>query len=182
MDKALQRKSKFLSLILRHDPSKVDIVLDDKGWASVSDILKKVPLKMSELENIVQTNDKKRFEFDAHKQRIRACQGHSIDVDVELKEIIPTNDLYHGTATKYVASIMKHGITKQKRQHVHLSIDYQTAEKVGSRHGVPAVIVVDAVKMHSDGHKIYLSNNEVYLTDNVPTKYLIPTFNIHDNL
>ena len=172
MDKELTRKSKFLSLILRHDPSKAGIVLDKNGWASVSEILKVTHLHKPELEQIVITNDKKRFEFNSDHSKIRAAQGHSIAVDVELEETIPTNDLYHGTASKYLESILQFGITKQNRQHVHLSKDYPTALKVGSRHGTPEILVVDAVKMHQDGCKLYISSNGVYLTDYVAPQYL----------
>lgn len=172
MDKELIRKSKFLSLILRHDPAKFNIVLDKNGWAEVNEIVSAILVKKTDLESIVSNNDKKRFEFNSDHSKIRAAQGHSISVDVELQEVVPTNDLYHGTATKYVESILQFGITKQNRQHVHLSKDYPTALKVGSRHGTPEVLVVDAVKMHEDGNKIYISNNGVYLTDYVAPQYL----------
>jgi len=172
MKKELQRQSKFLSKILRHDPQSVGIVLSDKGWANVSDILKVLKIKKIELDEIVETNDKKRFEFDQHQLRIRARQGHSIEVDVELQSFIPTDYLYHGTASRFLDSIMKHGLEKQSRNHVHMSDNIQTATNVGSRHGSPVILQIDAVQMHKDGLDFYKSNNGVYLTDNVPTKYI----------
>lgn len=172
MRKELQKQSKFLSKILRHDPDSVGISLSDKGWANVSDILKILKIKKEELDEIVETNDKKRFEFDEHQVRIRARQGHSIDVDVELQSYTPTNSLYHGTATRFLDSIMKHGLEKQSRKHVHLSDNESTAQNVGSRHGTPVVLKIDAIQMQKDGFEFFKSNNGVYLTDNVPSKYI----------
>lgn len=172
METHLKTKSRFLSLILRHKPEAADIVLSDKGWANVKEILHKCSLKMDELEQIVETNDKKRFEFDQPKIRIRARQGHSIDVDVELSPYIPTHSLYHGTGSKSMSSILKEGIKKQSRTHVHLSDDVDTALKVGSRHGAPVILKIDAVKMHIDGFEFFKSNNDVYLTDFVPPLYI----------
>lgn len=179
MDKEQIRKSKFLSLILRHDPGKAGIKLDLHGWANVDDILNvpSLDLDMDELEEIVSDNDKKRFQFNSDYSKIRAVQGHSIDVKIEMEDYIPTNDLYHGTATKYIESIMKFGISKQKRQHVHLSKDYNTAVKVGSRHGTPAVVVVDAVLMLKDGIHFLKAANGVILTEYVAPQYLKPVFN-----
>ncbi len=179
MEKEQIRKSKFLSLILRHDPGKAKINLDAHGWANVDDILK-VPLlniDMEELEDIVTDNDKKRFQFNADYSKIRAVQGHSIDVKIEMDDYTPINDLYHGTATKYVESIMKYGISKQKRQHVHLSKDYNTAVKVGARHGTPEVVVVDAISMLNDGIQFLQAANGVILTEYVAPQYLKPVFN-----
>lgn len=172
MRKELQRQSKFLSKILRHDPGSVGIVLSDKGWANVSDILKILKIKKTELDEIVETNDKKRFEFDQHQQRIRARQGHSIEVDVELQPFIPSGFLYHGTAHRFLGSIMDLGLTKQSRNHVHLSDNLETATNVGKRHGSPVVLKIDAVQMNNDGFTFYKSNNNVYLTDSVPIKYI----------
>jgi putative RNA 2'-phosphotransferase len=172
MNKENIKKSKFLSKILRHNPESAGITLDKHGWANVKDILHKCSLKMPELESIVETNDKKRFEFDQHKMRIRARQGHSIEVDVELKEVIPTEDLFHGTSDKSVDIIFVEGIKKQNRNHVHLSDNIVTASQVGQRHGAPKVFRVNAPKMVEDGFKFYLSNNGVYLTEYVPPVYL----------
>lgn len=172
MDKTLIQKGKFLALVLRHNPEKANIVLDKNGWAVVEDILKNCALSKDQLQTIVDTNNKKRFEFDNDKQKIRARQGHSIDVDVELKEYIPVMNLYHGTAERFRDAIILDGIKKQTRQHVHLSDNTETAINVGSRHGKPTVFIVDAVKMHADGFKFFKSNNDVYLTDYVPPVYL----------
>jgi putative RNA 2'-phosphotransferase len=173
MNENLRKKSKFLYKILRHDPKLVGIALDEKGWAKVSDILMVLKIKKNELDEIVETNDKKRFEFDNDQIKIRARQGHSIKVDVELQPHIPNHKLYHGTASKFLPSIKKHGITKQSRNHVHLSDNIQTAIAVGSRHGSPVILEIDAVLMYQDGFKFYKSNNNVYLTDHIQPKYII---------
>lgn len=172
MRKELQRQSKFLSKILRHDPESAGIILSDKGWANVSDILKVLKIKKIELDEIVETNDKKRFEFDQYQQRIRARQGHSVEVDVELQQFTPTGFLYHGTASRFLNSIMKTGLDKQNRNHVHMSDNVQTARNVGSRHGSPIILQIDAVQMYEDGFVFFKSNNGVYLTDHIPTKYI----------
>ncbi len=172
MKKELQKQSKFLSKILRHDPESAGIILDKNGWADVSDIKKVLKINHEELIEIVETNDKKRFEFDTHKTRIRARQGHSIEVDVELQTYIPTGFLYHGTASRFINDIMKHGLNKQSRQHVHMSDNEETAKHVGSRHGQPVILQIDSAKMHEDGLVFYKSNNDVYLTDSVPSKYI----------
>jgi len=176
MNKDLIKSSRFISKILRHDPEAAGITLDKNGWADVKDILHKCKIKMPQLEEIVETNDKKRFEFDQHKIRIRARQGHSIDVDVELKEVVPTIPLFHGTSQSVKDIILLEGIKKQSRQHVHLSDNGVTAFNVGGRHGAPYVFRVDAPKMAADGFKFYLSNNGVYLTDYVPPVYLSPEY------
>lgn len=172
MNKNLIKQSKFLSKILRHDPESANIQLDKNGWASVKDILHSLKIKMPELEEIVEENNKKRFEFDKHKIRIRARQGHSIKVDIELNEVIPTTDLFHGTTENKKDLILLEGIKKQSRLHVHLTDDSITALSVGSRHGSPLVFRIDAVKMYEDDFKFYLSNNGVYLTDYVPPIYI----------
>ena len=128
---------------------------------------------MQELEEIVETNDKKRYEFSDDKKKIRARQGHSVDVDVELEEKTPPDILYHGTATKFLESIYKNGINSGNRLYVHLSNDEDTAKKVGSRHGTPYVLKIDANKMFNDGNKFYLSNNDVWLTKFVDKKYIL---------
>lgn len=127
---------------------------------------------MDELNEIVETNDKKRYEFSDDKKKIRARQGHSIVVDVELKETTPPDVLYHGTATRFLSSIYENGIIKGNRQHVHLSETVDIATTVGKRHGKPCVLVVNCKKMVEDGCKFYLSNNGVWLTDFVDKKYI----------
>jgi putative RNA 2'-phosphotransferase len=165
--------SKYLSLILRHDPSAAGITVDSAGWTDTSILLDKLSIDMQSLEFVVQNNNKKRFSFSDDKKKIRANQGHSISVpDLDLKEISPPDVLYHGTAKKNEESILSSGLDKRGRNHVHQSKDIDTAINVGSRHGKPIVFKVDAAKMHDDGFAFYLSDNNVWLTDNVPAKYL----------
>ena len=156
--------SKFLSLVLRHKPDTIGISLDEHGWANVSELM---------LEKIVQTDNKQRYSFNEDKTFIRANQGHSIPVDVELKKAIPPEFLYHGTGEKYVASIDKTGLIPKSRLYVHLSGDEDTAVKVGSRHGKPVIYKVAAGKMERAGYAFFLSVNGVWLTKEVPKEYLI---------
>ena len=177
MRKELVRKSKLLSLVLRHDPGAIGITLDANGWAAVPDLLQKAAaagtvITPEELEEIVATNEKKRFDLDAASGRIRANQGHSIDVDVEIPEAPPPEELFHGTALRNETSILSQGLLRQGRQHVHLSQDFATARLVGTRHGSPIVFRVASGDMFREGHKFYLSKNGVWLTDEVPAKFL----------
>lgn len=171
MKKDLIYKSKFLSLVLRHKPEQIGLVLDSNGWANVDEILQKMEIDFSVLQEIVDTNDKKRFSFNEDESKIRANQGHSIQVDVQLEEKEPPEVLYHGTASRFLESIKDQGLTKQKRQYVHLSKDEDTAIKVGQRHGKPAILIVSSKLMFDNGYKFYLSINGVWLTDHVPIKY-----------
>lgn len=173
----MKHKSKFLSFILRHKPESIGLSLDTHGWADIEDLLTKASTKemnitYDELLYIVQNNDKKRFSISEDGKRIRANQGHSINVYLELKEEVPPKVLYHGTATKFLDSILSSGINKRTRQYVHLSRDAETAVSVGKRHGNPIVLVINSAQMYKDGFKFYLSENLVWLTDNVPTKYI----------
>lgn len=174
--KDLVTRGKQLAFLLRHD---TEYKFDRKGWREVSDLVKNHGYTLAELEEIVETNDKKRYEFDETKKRIRARQGHSISVDVELEEVTPPDVLYHGTATRFLSSIYDKGILKGTRLHVHLSDNAETALKTGSRHGKPVALIVDAKQMHDDGLKFYRSANGVYLTDYVARKYLIPDITQH---
>jgi len=176
--KQLKHASKFLSLVLRHRPQAVGIELDDAGWVGVDTLLtafhEKKPWYTREvLDEVVATNNKKRFEFDDTGTRIRARQGHSVDVDLGYKPVDPPDVLYHGTALKYIDSIRNQGLRKMKRHHVHLSADHDTASNVGSRHGTVMVLTIDAKQMHADGHQFYVSNNGVWLVDSVPVKYIL---------
>lgn len=176
-EKETKRISKFLSLVLRHKPEAIGLILDENGWAGTNELIQKMNengFKISEdiLAHVVETNNKQRFAFNSDRTSIRANQGHSIQVDVELKEQVPPEYLYHGTAEKNVSSILNSGLEKRARQHVHLSKDIETAVKVGQRHGKPKVFRVATNKMATDGFKFYLSENMVWLTDNVPPKYL----------
>jgi putative RNA 2'-phosphotransferase len=168
--------SKFISLILRHKPETIGISLDEHGWADVDELIDGVskthPLDMPLLEKIVAENDKQRYSFNEDKTLIRANQGHSIPVDVELEKKAPPDILWHGTGEKYVASIDRQGLIRKSRLYVHLSSDYDTAIKVGSRHGKPYVYQVDAKKMSDDGFDFFISVNGVWLTKTVPVEYL----------
>jgi putative RNA 2'-phosphotransferase len=169
--------SKFLSLILRHQPETIDLILDENGWANVDELREKcskhkISFTLEDLDEVVETNDKKRFIFNDDKTKIRANQGHSIDVDLALKPQRPPEFLYHGTAQNNVDSILEIGIEKRKRQHVHLSQDKETATKVGMRHGKPLILTIKTGKMFEDGILFYLSENNVWLTDFVDSKYI----------
>ena len=170
--KELIRISKFLSLVLRHNPSKIGLTLDSEGWASVPELLQKANIDMSTLEQVVAENNKKRFAFNENKSKIRASQGHSIDVDLKLEPKEPPDILFHGTVGKFIESIKRQGLIKGNRRHVHLSKDVRTATKVGERRGHPVILDVDAKAMHGNGFKFYLSDNGVWLTDIVPPQYL----------
>lgn len=177
MQKALLSKSKFLSLILRHEPSVIGLTLDAYGWADVPELLAKAAAKgehitLAELEEIVATNEKKRFDWDKGQNRIRANQGHSIEVDLELVAVVPPEELFHGSAVKNQASIQAKGLVKGERQHVHLSTDQATAKMVGSRHGSPVIFRVASGEMQRRGHLFYQSKNGVWLVDHVPAEYL----------
>lgn len=175
--------SKFLSMILRHKPEVIKIKLDKHGWANVDELIsnmwkyKQKYIDRGILEHIVKTDEKQRYSFNEDKTLIRANQGHSIKVDVELEEKEPPEILYHGTATKFVKGIEQEGLKKQSRLYVHLSKDIDTAIKVGSRHGKPIVYKVKAKEMFNDGFKFFISENKVWLTDHVPVKYLEEVFN-----
>ena len=168
--------SKFLSLILRHKPETIGIKLDEHGWADVSELISGIsktrPFDMKMLEEIVRTDNKQRYSFNENKTLIRANQGHSIPVDVELEKKTPPEFLYHGTGEKFVSSIDKEGLLSKSRLYVHLSKDTDTAVKVGSRHGKPVVYRVAAGKMADEGIEFFLSGNGVWLTKAVPAEYL----------
>lgn len=169
--------SKFLSLILRHKPEEIGIQLDQHGWANVAELISKMGengtiLTMGKLENIVETDSKGRYSFNHDKTLIRANQGHSIKVDLELKPVEPPEVLYHGTADRFIDSIMKSGLKPISRNHVHLSSDIETALKVGKRHGKAIILTINAQEMALKGHKFYISTNGVWLTDAVPTEFI----------
>ena len=168
--------SKYMSLILRHKPEVIGITLDEHGWANVDELIEGISrtheCSMDILEEIVRTDEKQRYSFNEDKTLIRANQGHSIPVDVELEETLPPEELWHGTATKYEASIDEQGLIPKSRLYVHLSKDRETAVKVGQRHGKPVLYIVKAGEMSRDGYKFYLSKNGVWLTKEVPVRYL----------
>lgn len=171
------RTSRYISLILRHRPETAGITLDEHGWADVDELISGVsrthPLTMELLEEIVRTDGKQRYSFNADKTLIRANQGHSVPVDVELPELAPPEILYHGTGRKYVASIDRQGLLPKSRLYVHLSSDRETAQAVGRRHGAPVIYEVRAGAMGRDGYKFYRSVNGVWLTKAVPAGYLV---------
>ena len=173
---SLKETSKFISLVLRHKPDVIGITLDEHGWANVDELIAGVskthPLNMSMLEQIVAEDEKQRYSFNEDKTLIRANQGHSIPVDVELEQKEPPEILFHGTSEKYVDSINKEGLIPKSRLYVHLSADEETAVKVGQRHGKPVVFKVKSGEMHRDGFKFYCSVNGVWLTKSVPIEYL----------
>ena len=173
---SLKEVSKYMSLILRHKPDVVGITLDEHGWANVDELIagiaKDNEFNMEILEEIVCTDEKQRYSFNEDKTLIRANQGHSIPVDVELEELVPPEILWHGTGEKYVSSIDKQGLIPKSRLYVHLSKDEETAINVGARHGKPVIYLVSAKKMYEDGHKFYRSVNGVWLTKSVPLQYL----------
>lgn len=174
----ITQTSKFIALILRHKPETIGITLDEHGWASVQELIDGINnsgehhLDMETLEEIVRTDEKQRYSFNDDHKLIRANQGHSIPVDVELEERIPPDILYHGTGEKYALSIEHQGLLPKSRLYVHLSSDIKMAIAVGRRHGRPIVYAIDSNKMHEDGYKFFLSKNNVWLTENVPVSYL----------
>ncbi len=176
MDKV--KLGKFLSMVLRHKPETIGITLDENGWADVDELIKQMNKNKEDyfnfeiLSEIVETNNKKRYAFNEDRTKIRANQGHTVKVDVELKKAIPPDILYHGTAVKYEQSIDSEGLIPKARLHVHLSYDIETATAVGKRHGKLLIYTVDAKKMSEKGYKFYLSENEVWLTEYVPIEFL----------
>ena len=169
--------SKLLSYVLRHRPDSIGLALDVHGWAEVAELLARLDAHGKRidrvlLERVVAENDKQRFAFSEDGTRIRASQGHSIAVDLQLLEAEPPAVLYHGTASRFMKSILASGLRAGSRHHVHLSADMQTAARVGARHGFPVVLAVDALRMRADGIAFYLSDNGVWLTGAVQPKYL----------
>lgn len=167
--------SKYLCLILRHKPEAIGISLDEHGWANVKDLIEGInqqcDFDMATLEKIVATDNKQRYSFNEDKTKIRANQGHSVDVDVELEEVKPPEYLFHGTGRKYIDSIMKDGLIPKSRLYVHLSDSYDTAINVGRRHGEPVVLCIFARDMYLAGYKFYRSKNGVWLVKHVPVEY-----------
>ena len=177
MEKQFKHISKFLSLVLRHQPEEIGLTLDHEGWADVAELIAKMnkkggKLDFATLQLIVDTNDKKRYSFNDDKTRIRANQGHSVEVDLNLVAQEPPATLYHGTTDKYIDIIRQHGIQRMNRHHVHLTTTKATALNVGSRHGKPVLLAINALKMHEQKYEFYLSANGVWLTDQVPPAFI----------
>jgi putative RNA 2'-phosphotransferase len=176
-DARLVKISKYLSKHLRHSPERIGLELAEGGWISVDELLSacqrhEFKISLDELKEVVAKNDKKRFSFDPTGTRIRANQGHSIEVDLQLEPVVPPDVLYHGTGERSVASILATGLQKMSRHHVHLSKDIATAKAVGMRHGRPAILAIDARAMREAGYPFYCSDNGVWLVDRVPPEYL----------
>ena len=174
----LKQVSKYLALILRHKPEAGGLTLDAEGWAPVDGVLAAVRSRFGafgrdDLEELVRTNDKRRYAFDGSGARIRASQGHSLEVDLGLEQVEPPPLLYHGTTAGFLDSILAQGLIKGKRHHVHLSEDPETAIRVGARRaGETVVLRVDSGAMAAAGHAFYRSANHVWLTDSVPPAFL----------
>lgn len=171
----LNRASRYLSYLLRHHPETAGITLDAHGWADVDQLLagmKKHRITRAQLEEIVAADQKQRYAFDERRTKIRANQGHSIAVDVELREGEPPARLWHGSAKRFAASIAAQGLRPMNRLYVHLSTDVQTARKVGARHGEPIVYEIDCAAMRRDAYVFYLSQNGVWLIKQVPYRYM----------
>lgn len=173
-----QRFSKFLSLILRHNPAQIGLRLDPQGWANVTELIEKAnqarkrPITLDDLKEVVANDNKQRYSFSPDGLSIRANQGHSINIDLGLQPLDPPAVLFHGTASRFLDSIMQQGLVSKSRQYVHLSTDVKTAITVGKRHGNPVVLTIDTQQMAADGLSFYLSENKVWLTDHVPVKYI----------
>jgi putative RNA 2'-phosphotransferase len=177
MEKQLKHISKLMSLVLRHQPEAIGLQLDKNGWANVQELMEKMnangtQVNIEIIHTVVATNDKKRFSFNEDKSRVRANQGHSLEVELNLNTAEPPDILYHGTAERFAAKILQEGLIKQQRQHVHLSKDTETAKAVGTRHGKPVILNINARAMRQDGFVFYLSENKVWLVDEVPVQYI----------
>lgn len=176
-DKRSKAVSKFLSLHLRHEPEGLGLTLEPGGWVPINDLLagarkKGFPITREELARVVADSDKQRFAIDESGLRIRANQGHSVEVDLQLSPAEPPAELFHGTGSTSVDAILATGLERRARHHVHLSPDTETATKVGQRHGKPVVLVIDAAKMRAEGYTFFRTANGVWLVDEVPPRYL----------
>jgi putative RNA 2'-phosphotransferase len=177
MSRDLIKPSKFLSLVLRHEPERIGLALDEQGWADIGELIEKagahgVALTCELVAEVVATSDKQRFIIDDSGQRIRANHGHSVDVDLGLEPQVPPAVLYHGTAVGNLCSIRAGGLQAARRQYVHLSPDEATARKVGRRHGPPAVLRIQAGRMWAKGLEFFRSANGVWLTRAVPPDFV----------
>lgn len=175
--KELVRASKFLARVLRHDPDSVGIRLDPQGWVEVDALLSGCrragsPLSRAALGKVFEGNDKRRFVLSPDGTRIRAWQGHSVQVELGLEPRIPPAVLYHGTVGRFLPAIMGEGLRPMRRHDVHLSPDPETARKVGARRGEPVVLSVAAARMHDEGHVFRVTGNGVWLIAAVPAEYL----------
>jgi putative RNA 2'-phosphotransferase len=173
----LVRISKRLSLHLRHAPEKIGITLTSDGWVDVETLLGALKrhglaLNREQLHEVVAGNDKKRFAFDESGARIRASQGHSVEVELDLPVATPPARLYHGTVERFLEAILSEGLRPMRRHAVHLSAALETATAVGARRGKPVILGVDALAMTVAGHEFRVSANGVWLTSTVPPEFL----------
>src|SRR4051812_22596965 len=176
-EKETIKASKFLSLILRHEPERVGLTLGEAGWVSVEELLRAVnshglPLTLEQLQHIVAMSDKKRFAFSEDGLRIRANQGHSVEIDLQYSRQVPPELLYHGTATRFLDSIRQHGLQKMERHDVHLSAETKVTVQVGGRHGKPVLLTIKAGDMHRAGFVFRCSANGVWLVDHAPVEFI----------
>lgn len=177
MSHELIKHSKQLSYVLRHRPDSIGISLGEQGWVEIDVLLDALRvagryMDRATLDKVVAENNKKRFAISEDGKRIRASQGHSVEIELGYTPVKPPTMLYHGTIEKFIPTIMQDGLIKGRRHHVHLSADLDTATNVGGRRGEPVILVVQSSLMHSQGHEFYQSENGVWLTDHVPAKYL----------
>jgi putative RNA 2'-phosphotransferase len=177
MNQNIEKQSKFLSLVLRHKPDEIDLTLDSEGWAYIDELVQNASnhgtvLSRERIVEIVANSDKKRFAISQDGTRVRANQGHSIPVALNIPEREPPHTLFHGTATRFIRSIQEKGLISGSRQHVHLSFEKTTALDVGARYGKPVALIVHAGEMYKNGHRFYLSDNGVWLTAHVPHEFI----------
>ncbi|MBL8297079.1 MAG: RNA 2'-phosphotransferase [Rhodanobacteraceae bacterium] len=177
LPKHLVSLSKFLSLVLRHEPGTIGITLDAQGWVDITELLAKAaaagkPIARSDFDSVLALNDKRRFTLSEDRMRIRAEQGHSIEIELALTPVAPPPSLYHGTATRFLDAILREGLKPQSRRHVHLSADITTAHNVGSRHGKPVVLSIDTAAAVAQGVLFFRADNGVWLTAGMPAALL----------
>lgn len=176
-EKQSKRISKFLSLILRHKPDSVGVQLDANGWTDIDTLLQKMnqagtQIDREVLDYVVTTNNKKRFAFSPCKTRIRANQGHSLEVDLAYHPASPPDSLYHGAPEQVLPLIRESGLKKMQRHHVHMNAAADPCVHVAARYGKPVVLEIDSKQMQADGYEFFVSDNQVWLTDHVPPQYL----------
>jgi putative RNA 2'-phosphotransferase len=177
-EKENKRISKFLSLVLRHKPETIHIKLDEHGWTDIRVLIERMrehgfEITQEILAHVVRTNDKGRFAFSDDHHKIRASQGHSVEIDLRYTAQQPPPVLYHGTSDHALAAILKTGLEKRSRHHVHLSTEIKTATAVGQRYGKPVILQISAAEMFNDGYAFYCTDNKVWLTDHVPVRYFV---------
>lgn len=175
LSERILKLGRFLSLVLRHDPKHAGIELDEHGWCEIAKLLinKALPMTFEELQEVVDTDNKNRFTFSEDRKSVRAAQGHSVSVDVQLEVVTdPPEFLYHGTAIEFLPDILKLGLLPQNRLYVHLSLDVETAILVGKRHGKPVVLIIPTKPLIDAGYPIYIAENGVYQSKEVPPNFI----------